>query len=233
MIGKYTNENTSEEEFEKISEQLINAKLDRDKKKTWKQKLQDEYKVYRKANPTKTNQRKLFPWLMAAAVAILLGVVLFLIFPQADQNPQQLAQRYIQDLSIMADQTSMRKGMETVGEIRRAANLTYSEQAYDESISLWEQLIESDSVLGTDYLYLGLCHLKKTEAEPPKSIELFKKARTFKVSEEEVDWVLALAYLQVGDLEAGRRELSKIIDNQQYQAMKAIKLMKAIEEEGE
>ncbi len=229
IIAKYKNEKLSEPELEAISEQLIQAKLDRDKKKEWTQKLKEEYQVVQNTK-TLPPKRKTKLWLFSAAAAILLLISIFLLIPQTNETDYiAVVDHHIETLAIMSDQSVFRKGGPEVEALRKKANLSYVNKEYEAGIPYWEQLIASSEATSTDYFYLAISHLKKANADPQQTISLLLKSTSLGSSlEEETAWVLALVYLKVGNTTAGIQELSRIVENNSYQAKEAKRILEMI-----
>ncbi len=230
VLKKYLGGNFSEEEFEIISEQLISAKLDRDRRREWEQELKDLYKV-----TPNTVKKQMLPkkrrWLLlSVAAAVLLLCALIFLLPTAS-GPQylQAVNGHIETLSIMGDQTVLRKGVDDVDRIRMQATLTYAKKAYTASIPLWEQLIDKPYSTAWDYFYLGLCHLQKTPSDPNKALEFLLRSKAIDGGPyEELNWVLALTYLKTGAIETAKSELNSIVRLKDYQAVKAAELLQQI-----
>ncbi len=225
-LEKFIAGDFSDVEFEKISEQLIQAKLDRDKKKDWALKLETEYQLKRDTAPDISPKQKNRFFILSLAAALLLLLSLFFLFPSKHKfNYQQLVDQQIAQLSIMGDQSFLRKGKQTVDHIRKEATLAYLDQQYDKSILNWQKIIASQKATGSDYFYLALCQLKKPESEPQKTIQSILKAQSLNGPQEEMAWVLALAQIKTGDLQKARLGLSTIVEQQNYKAKEAKKIL--------
>ncbi len=221
-LQKYIDGKLSEEELEQFSEQLIQAKLDHDKKRRWAQLLEAEHGVAKKPSRKSIWNRKtgLFGLLLAASLAI---VVAFFSLSQADPADAYiaLADQQISRLSIMGDPAFFRKGQHEVDSLRKEANLAYVGKKYEASIRLWEQVILAGKARPEDHFYLALCQLQKAPSEPRLAIASLGEARASQGLQEEISWVMALAYLKAGELELARGQLRRIVEEQAYMAAEA------------
>ena len=235
-ITKYVNGDFSEGEFEIISEELIYAKLDRDKKRDWTRKLKEEYGVEKSKNKKKFLKIKGVFFILTLAASFLLLLSIYFLMPK---NPEaiykQALNESIANLDIMSDQIYLRKGGHEVDEIKKKANLFYSQAKYEESIQLWGGIITSGIANETDYFYMALCHLRKIPSAPDKSITFLLKSRNLDKQlklDAEISWVLSLAYLKAGVTQKGTIELREIIRKNEYkteEAKKLIELLKNLE----
>lgn len=223
---KYREGTFSDEELETFSKELIIAKLDRDKRKEWEQKLKTEYAVEKTAPK---NKRRFL--LFAIAASLLLGLALFAIPYTSSPNYLSLVDEEISNLSIMSDQSIIRKGKQDIEVLRKEASLAYVEKNYAKSIQLFGQINDSAKLTETDCFYLGLSHLKKEAANPEQTAFWLEKARALNPQRyrEEIAWVLALAYLKNGEKEKAQQELKTIINDYQYKADEAKKILELLD----
>ncbi|MEM1319645.1 MAG: hypothetical protein AAGG75_05275 [Bacteroidota bacterium] len=223
-MAKYIEGNFSEGELEQISEHLINAKLDRDRRREWATELETHYGVHPDQAPSP--RRTWLPYALVAAL-LLLGALLCYYWLTSSSSSYQLAtDQHIRELSIMGDQSVLRKGPQGISELRSEASLHYARRQYEQGIPLFEQLLASPASQASDYFYLALCHLQKTNAEAAKTIPLLLQARALGGPAEETAWVLSLAYLKTGALPEARQELQGIVDRKGYKAREAEALLR-------
>ena len=227
-LNKYTKGNYTEAEFEAFSEQLITQKLDRDKRKEWEYKLKERYGVER----TSTKENFPFfgkkPWIIISSIAasLLLLIAFFFILP-AINTPKylQATNKHIDNLSIMGDQSVIRKGTQNVELIRKQATLAYMNKDYSKSIQLWESMVNTQKATGLDFFYLALCQLRKSSPAPQQTIQALLKARSLNGPEEEINWILSLAYIKTEELEKAKSLLSEIVNKDAYQATAAKEIL--------
>lgn len=223
---KYIEGNLSDEDFDAYSKQLIVAKLDRDKRKEWERKLKEEYGVEK----TKSSNKFRFLFLaIAASVLIILSI--FAIPYYTAPNYLTLVDEEISNLSIMSDQSVLRKGKQDISAIREAASLAYVAEKYEQSILLWQQINASQKMIASDCFYLGLCHLKREAVKPEETIFWLQKAKALDAQryQEEITWVLSLAYLKNGEKEKAKLELRKMINDFDYKAAEAKSILELLE----
>lgn len=224
LIQKYINGEYSGEEYEHISEKLINAKLDRDKRRSWQEQLEREYSTKRSSD--KKNKRSwIIPLASAAAITLLLLTVYNWWSTAPSTDYISAVDQHISKLNIMSDQSNLRKGDYLVDELRGQANLKYINGQYNECIELLQQIHNSGETNAMDQFYLGLSYLRKKQAEPEKAVSFLLASRVNAGPQEEISWVLALAYLKSGLLPHAREELNEIIRNNSYQSGAARELL--------
>ena len=247
-LNKYIKGNMSEEEFEHISEQLIQAKFDRDKKKIWQQKLKEQYGVERTTTPKKRLFYRLY---IAASFLLLLAVSIY--FMNSNSKPDHLLalNEHIEDLTIISG-SPFRGDNDIDAKIEKASQY-YRDKQFDKSILLWQQIIASEKEIasikkiasekgidiqilnsGIDinftfyinkaYYDLAVCYLQKLSPEPKQAIK-FLKISGLNGPKEEIAWMLSLAYLKDGQKEKGIEGLSEIVDKKMYKSNEAKKLL--------
>lgn len=214
-LKKYIQGELSEAELEAISEELIQAKFDREKKNEWQQKLKNKYDVEKKI------QRK---WRfsnlsIAASFALVLTSSIYLIISGNNNNPNDVVNDYIKNLSIISEQKMAFRGSSSVNTKIENAALNYRNKKFNESITVFEQ-IKSDSI-NIIYYDLALCYLQKTQPEPKKAITLLLKSKTLYEFRHEIKWVLSLAYLKNNEKEKAIKELSEIVRENEFMSKEA------------
>jgi hypothetical protein len=226
-IQKYKEGKLSEAELEQMSEALISAKLDRDKKREWAQILKDKYGVQEAPAPKSFWKGKSTLWgLMIAA-----SVVLFASFFPFNQSPdlQEMVDQQISALSIMSDQSIFRKGAHEVDSMRKEATMAYANKQFEVSERLWEKVVGSEQEKPIDHFYLGLCQLQKSPSEPSQAVLSLQKSNASQGMKEEIAWVLSLAYLKAGETDHAVQELNKIVSQSAYKSAEAKKILAMIE----
>jgi len=228
-LDKYlSGDDLSEKDLERLSEKLINAKRDRDKKREWMVKLSDQHNVER----IPANKSKKWLYLLAVAATLSLLLSVYLLLPSINHSGHmKLVDHHIGELSIMSDQSNLRKSLEKVEALRQAANIAYIQKKYAKSIKLWQQLIATGSSKASDQFYLGLCYLQKEPAEAAPCIEALLKARVSKGYEAEIAWVLSLAYLKEGKTDLAQEELKQVLELGQFKVEEAKVLLKSLAKE--
>jgi len=223
-LKKYIRGNYTEAEFETFSEQLITQKLNRDKRNEWEHKLKENYGVERTSpfeGKTTFGKKQ---WIIVSSIAasLLLLVSFFFIMPAINTPAYlQAVNQQIDNLSIMGDQSVIRKGPQNVELTRKQANLAYMNKNYEKSIQLWEAMILANQATGLDFFYLALCQLQKTPPAPQKTIQTLLKAKTLNGPEEEINWILALAYVKAEEIDKAKTLLAEIVKEKAYQATAA------------
>ncbi|MBC8757465.1 hypothetical protein H2O64_22535 [Kordia sp. YSTF-M3] len=217
-------EKLSDEELDSTSEKLIQAKFERDKRKAWEQRLKNEYGVEKEVLQKK-RFFKLSKLAIAAAIVGIAGIVLYSIAIFVTPNFETIVNKSIENLDSIDNHALATRGDETIDAQVSAATLAYKNKEYDESIARWETILATESInknsKGTAYYNLAVCYLQKETSEPQKTIQYLLEARKSKTVQEESNWALALAYLQVNQKENAKDILEEIIHAKAYKYKKA------------
>ncbi|MCB0644639.1 MAG: hypothetical protein KDC44_23505 [Phaeodactylibacter sp.] len=226
-IQKYAEDRLSAEEKEQITRQLIRQKFEQDLKQSWAAQLEE--KGLLREPLQRSPLLKPGVWLSIAAGLALFLVAFFLLRGLFNPSVEQLAQRHLAELGIMADQLAVRKGSETTDAWKVEANTAYLEGNYEAALSDFQRLVDAGAADGYDRFYLGICYLLKKEQLPGPAIEQLKLAQAQEGDlRQEIDWVLALAYTKNAEYEKAERLLQQIISNKQYMQQQAAELLRAL-----
>lgn len=218
----------AEEEF---VEQLIEAKNDRAQRKAWTEALARDYNVERDRPPSSSGNNRPFIYLLLVAAA--LGLAALFLWSNGKQSAPSFDEQVdmqIAGLTIMGDQSMLRKSMDQVDSLRKAANLAYVNHDYEDSNSLWQRLTQLPKAIASDYFYLGICQLKKADADPVASIAALQRSAIDTTYQQERAWLLALAHCKAGQREVARPILQSIVSNKAYQATAAKDLLERLTE---
>ena len=123
-LKNYLGDNLSEVELELISERMINAKLERDKRREWANQLQQEYGLIKPPPPKVAAIKKYRFHLMAIAASLLVLLSAFFVYEAFSSPPfAKIVDEEIENLNIMSDQSIFRKGEEEINNLRKQANM--------------------------------------------------------------------------------------------------------------
>lgn len=228
-LKNYIKGTLSPEAEEQFVERLIEAKNDREQREAWKAALTKDYKVDREIPPPSSGGNRSLGYLLLVAAALgLAALFLWSNSQQPEQRFEEQVDLQIAALNIMGDQSMLRKSMDQVDSLRKAANLAYVNQDYEDSDFIWQQLIKLPSASASDYFYLGICQLKKDPADPLAAIASLQRSASDTAFVEERAWLSALAHSKAGQLDAARPILQSIVDKQTYQATAAKELLESL-----
>ncbi|WP_046755776.1 hypothetical protein [Kordia jejudonensis] len=218
---KYTEKGTlSTDELEAISEELIQAKFDREKREALTARLKNEFGVTRETTPKKKNV--LFSKLAIAAILVgFIGIVTYSVILYTTPSYDSVVKASIENLITIDNQAVVTRGDESVHKETLAAINAYKNQQYDESIIIWKKIISAEKVEGASYYNLAICYLQKTPPEPSVAINFLVKARNAKTVQEEANWALALAYIQANRKAEAKEILEEIIRAKAYKYKRA------------
>ncbi|MEN0048258.1 MAG: hypothetical protein AAF806_14445, partial [Bacteroidota bacterium] len=194
-IGKYKNqEELSEQELEEVTRAFIQVKFDQEKKEKWAAQLAQQHQIER----TPTAKIRKIPFrAIAIAASILLLIALIPVLGLFRDSTEDLLAEYT--IENPYPNKLIRKSTEAdISEIRLAATEAYNELQYAVAIEQYQKLEQSNEANLEDLLYLGLSQLY--EKQNQNAITTLEKARAVSKEEQrfeqEIDWFLALAYLQ-------------------------------------
>ena len=225
-IKKYTEEGKlSADELEAISKELIQAKFDREKRKAWGQRLKDEYGVERGI----AHKKRSFPFsklAIAAILACITGIVMYSVILFSTSKYDNLVNESIEKLITIDNHAVVTRGDEAIDAQVLSAIEAYKNQEYEQSIIIWQQLITTGKLKGSTHYNLALCYLQKEPSATEEAIKNLLEARNTKTVQEEANWALALAYLQVNKKEEAKEILQEFIHAKAYKYKKAEALIK-------
>lgn len=231
LLKKYINNSLKEEKMEQIAEQHISYTLDQEKREAWKQKLEKRHGVKRTLPPLKKVRKLTLLYRgIAIAASIVILISAFFLFRPQERTHQQLANSYIESLPPMADQLTFRTNDDDRDVTETNIDNAYLNGDYDTAIGYWQELVNSGAATAYDQFYLGLSYLRKQNSQPERTIELLLSAKEgIPELQQEINWVLCLAYVKTGQLEQAREMLESIVQENAYMAKKAKKLFEAID----
>ncbi|MEL6657033.1 MAG: hypothetical protein AAFR36_11335 [Bacteroidota bacterium] len=226
LLKKYLDGDMEKDKMERLTTDLVYQQLDPVKKENWREVLRKEHGVERSK---KASARLLsMPRLIAIAASVALLITFVLIFNNKIATPahQELAQEYITKLPIAGDQSVIRSAEEE-DELRLQANEAYVRGDYDTAIQDWESLIASGTATQYDRFYLGASYLRNEPGNPQKAVELLTQVEAAEL-QQEVNWVLSLAYLQLDDIASARPILERIVTEDAFMAAAAAQLLASL-----
>ncbi|MCB0635587.1 MAG: hypothetical protein KDC54_03165 [Lewinella sp.] len=223
-IDNYARELTDPEATAAITGQLLRHHLDQDARRRWASELADEHGVRRGGSPAPLRRRHIRRWAMAAAIA-LLGLAAWWVTTPANTAYDQLADQY---LSAPFDYTESRKGPLELFLLQREASTAYINGDYATATQKWEELMQQTPVNESDHFYLGLCYLYQDQ--PEKALPQLEATTAFdhRHYREEVNWYLALAHLQAGQVEAAKAYLEQIVAEKSWNQDQASDLLRQL-----
>lgn len=225
------NDDLSPEELDDLTKSLIQAKFDREKRANWAKQLEEKHSV--RPFPSIVPQKKQRRWqspIIAIAASLALLLVALVIWQPFQSQTDQLVASYTTENPF--PNNLVRKGnSKAIPDLRLEAAETYVEGDYSSAASLYEQLRTSDKSTVEDALFLGLCQLYTQQYEA--AVATFETAKPQSVVEDqfqqEINWFLALAYIQQDNISDARTQLEYIVSNKHWRHADAAKLLKTLE----
>ncbi len=217
-------ETLSTEELESISEKLIQAKFDREKRTAWEQRLKDEYGV-EKEIPQKEEKFKFSKLAIAAVIMCITGIIAYSIATFSTPSYDTIVNESIKSLFIIDNHAVVTRGDEVLDIQISEAIKAYKNKEYDKSIARWDTILATENSKrnskGTSDYNIALCYLQKEVSDPKKAIEYLLEARKSKTIQEEANWALALTYLQANQKNEAKDILEEIVEAKEYKYKKA------------
>lgn len=231
QLNKFLNDEMDDEAMEEFAENILYQKFDHDKKQVWSQILKDKHGLERHQKIEQTAKvftlRRILS--IAAGIALILGVFYFVDSTGLPAD-QALAQSYVDELPIMADQLVARKGDFEVDKTRLKANEAYINLDFDAAVGYWNEIVNNKAETPYDLFYLGVSTLRASSSEPEKAINYLLEAQNSTPSlKHEINWLLSLAYVRSGQVEKARPILEEIVSKQEYMSKQAAELLKTLE----
>jgi hypothetical protein len=225
-LQKYLNKELGDKDFDRFTGFLVEKKFDQEQKEEWGRLLKENHNIQRQPQAIRRSLR----WSLAAAAAAALLIASVVFWPQTSSSGyRQLADQYVQELPVMADQLVFRKGQFQEDATRIKANEAYIEQDFPTAIEQWELLISHQKDNNYDRFYLGVSYLRADKAQPEKALTLLQEAKlTTPELRQEINWIMALAYIQTDQLQNARILLETIVQNDEYMSAKAAQLLQEL-----
>lgn len=228
LFKRFLEGDLPKDDMDKMAKDILYQKFDEESKQRWQKVLKDEYKMPPTA-PLKTASLRKYWRFAAIAASILLLVVAVVLLNNRSLTSEQLADRQIASLSVMADQSVFRKGDEPTEAIRIQANEAYLNKDFAQAITLWENLRTQNTANLYDSFYLAASYLRHQPSNPVRTIALLQEVEeNSTILKEEIDWVLSLAYIKNQQLGLAQDQLQQIVDNQQYMKGPATEILRAM-----
>lgn len=179
---------------------------------------------------------------IAAVVVTVMGSMYLIQETFFSPSPQAVAQNFLERTNIASNPDITRKGALTddtqplienniednsTSQILREANDAFVVKNYSLAIGKYKTLEKQDKLSTMDQFYYGISHLRANNFE-----DAILRFQTIKISEdnpiEEVDWLLALAYVLSHKEEKAVPILEDIISENNYKVNEAKKLINHI-----
>ncbi|MGB0930606.1 MAG: tetratricopeptide repeat protein [Chitinophagales bacterium] len=186
----------------------------------WKQRAKTLLKE-KKAQSTpitqpikKTKPQNKLPYylLRAAAVVLLVIGLAYFFLPSQSVNSEQLAMTYFEQTESSI-YSGIERGEETDNsdvQLLNTAHEQYQEKSYLQAAKTLTKIAQNSPLYSESTLLSGLCYMQANQLS--QAIQSFQTVANHPntLSQEEANWLLALAHLKKGDIEAGKKQLQSI-----------------------
>lgn len=228
LFEKYRQNQADDQEQAAMTELFIKQKFDQDLRHKMTQRLAKDYGIKRETTTTSTKTRRLqlIRWGGSIAAAVLVGLAIWQV-AQPQLSYQELTNNY---LSVYTSSNERRKGAEDISEQRTLAIDAYSDRDFVRAAELRQIVVQSPEATEDDYFYLGLSYLYQEPPQVAAAINALQTGLALPAREltEEMQWYLSLAYLKAERISEARLLLNQIVENQQWNAKKAGRLLKVL-----
>ncbi len=164
-------------------------------------------------------------WLVAASIALLLGLTYFLNINEKVSTDELFAQNFEPYRNVIAPVVRGDNGNQE--DEKTQAFLAYEKGEYETAITLFTKLYKSTKE--PYYLFYKANALLKLERAQEAVPLLLEHLKTKDTLTEKTNWYLALAYLKIKDKPKAKKLLKKVIANKSYKDKEAKKLLKEFE----
>lgn len=198
------------QEMEQISNELINAGIDFQKKEKWAKILADEHGIKR---PTPAKTIRLLPALLKIAAGFLLLLGLYVLWPKDTSTNSLQAQLAFHLEEDALPHSDVRKGPSNLEDLQQSFIDAYNAEDYTKAVTLGNQLTQEETAKSNEnsfYLALSHFYLKNYEAArsilAPLQLEI-QQGRPFS---QESKWFLSLAHLKLGEIDRAEPLLKEL-----------------------
>jgi tetratricopeptide (TPR) repeat protein len=164
-------------------------------------------------------------WLVAASIALLLGLTYFFNMNQKADTDTLFAQNFEPYRNVIAP--SIRSGSANHQDEKTLAFLAYDKGEYKTAIALFSKLyIKTKEPYYLFYKANALLKLERAKEAIPLLLEHLKTKDTLT---QKTNWYLALAYIKLKERQKAKVILKKVIDNKSYKNKEAKELIDKFE----
>ncbi|MAU70965.1 MAG: hypothetical protein CML04_02630 [Pseudozobellia sp.] len=197
-------------------------------KKEERQELKSLFSELSDENPLSTKESKTIrmrPWLMAASVALLVGISSWLvIFNNGSRNHDELYQDYFAPYENVVHPIERGQQLE---DLRTQAFIAYENQDYEKALMLFKELHDkSNDTYLNFYEAISLMKLEKHK----EAADLFSNyISTNGELKDRAQWYLALCYLRLNETAKSKALLKELITKGGFKAKTAKELIDELE----
>jgi TolA-binding protein len=231
VLKKYLNNELTPIKAERVEKQLLTQLLDKKQRNHWDKLLQEEgverdsiplevRKTQQTAKIVTFNPRPML-W-KAAAGAFLVAGSWFLMRP-ASTNPVEV---YAAEMQAAIKAPEVRLGDAPVADWQQAKT-AYADKDFKTAGDLLQKVSQSGKATVEQQYYLGLSRFFQKNPDYNAAINAFLQAQKGGwVGEDELNWLLGLAYLKKGDKANAQKTLEALAAKNGYKAKEARELLK-------
>lgn len=150
-------------------------------------------------------------WRVAAVLFLIAGLT-YLFVPRQSVAPEQLAMTYFEqtESSIYSGIERGENPVNADDQLLNTAHQQYQEHNYQQVITTLTKVSIDSPFYPESTLLSGLCYMHLNQQN--QAIQNFQTVTTHPntLSQEEAEWLLALAYLQKGEIETAKKQLQTI-----------------------
>lgn len=206
---------------------ILLAQFQVEKKKHWQQLLaQSEEKPTVKIKPLRSRRGQIIRAIAAAVVIGLLGLFSYQYFSSVPSLESQVAE-YLEERHLPPTTLMGEPSTEILWQQTKEA---YSTGDWVTAISSIESIRASTTLTAEQHFYLGLSNLYKEPGDYDQAIDNFKLSRQLGAAQygQQADWYESLALLAKEDFAEAKILLERIVEDKQWQAEKAQKLLQKL-----
>ncbi len=235
VLKKYLNNELTPIKAERVEKQLFSQLLDKKQRNHWDNLLAAEgiqrdslpnepHVVPQTAKIVTFNPRPMM-W-KAAAGAFLVAGSWFLMRPTTSTNP---VETYVIEMqaNIKAPEVRMEQNPNSTELDWQQAKTAYANKDFKKSGDELQKMVEAGKATTEQQYYLGLSRFFQQNPDYNAAINAFLQVQKRGwIGEDEVNWLLALAYSKKGDLQNAQKTLEALVAKNGYKAKEARQLLK-------
>ncbi|MEO1264037.1 MAG: hypothetical protein AAFZ15_34850 [Bacteroidota bacterium] len=214
------NNDLSEQGWEKLANNLLNAKFDETRIRRM-EKIMEQEGIYRtqKPSPFISYQKTL----AIAASFLLLLTIGWLLFNGGQDSAQILANQHLEKPFQLNE--GDHRGEDTVEITRGKALEAYNNQHYESALEYLLNIEAQGSIEASDYFQMGLCLMYQQKPNFKEAIKAFNKTKekNTTIYKDEINWLLSLCYIMTDNKNEAINYLNKILDSSSSRQQDAAK----------
>jgi tetratricopeptide (TPR) repeat protein len=233
VLKKYLNDELTPVKAERVEKQLFTQLLDNKQRNRWEHLLSEEG-IQRDSIPIESKvvpqtAKIVFfnphPMMWKAAMGAFLVAGSWFLMRPASKNP---IEGYVAEMQAAIKAPEVRMDKPNASELDwQQAKTAYAHKDFKKAGDELQIMVQSGKATTEQQYYLGLSRFFQQNPDYKAAIHAFLQAQKEGwIGEDEVNWMLGLAYLKSGDSENAQKTLEALAAKNGYKAKEARQLLK-------